>query len=99
MHPGVTSCHQDAVSYTHLDVYKRQVYDYAGYMSVGYDSAKVPAPTALADLLKAEYKGKVALNGDPTKAGAAFAGVQMVSIGQGGTAADIACLLYTSRCV
>ena len=66
------------------------VYDYAGYMSVGYDSAKVPAPTALADLLKAEYKGKVALNGDPTKAGAAFAGVQMVSIGQGGTAADIA---------
>jgi putative spermidine/putrescine transport system substrate-binding protein len=44
----------------------------------------------LADLLKADYKGKVALNGDPTKAGAAFAGVQMVSIAQGGTAADIA---------
>jgi putative spermidine/putrescine transport system substrate-binding protein len=63
------------------------VYDYAGYMSVGYDSAKVPAPTSIADLLKGEYKGKVALNGDPTKAGAAFAGVQMVSIGQGGTAA------------
>ena len=109
--------HTEPVSYTHLDVYKRQdeistaqrlkgqskapdvfdlgsavamantgmfapyqvatwkdipdnakdpkgvwVYDYAGYMSVGYDSAKVPAPTALADLLKA-------------------------------------CLLYTSRCV
>ena len=29
--------------------------DYGGYMSVGYDSAKVPAPTALADLLKPEY--------------------------------------------
>lgn len=66
------------------------VYDYAGYMSVGYDSAKVPAPTSLADLLKPEYKGKVALNGDPTKAGAAFAGVQMASIAQGGSAADIA---------
>jgi len=66
------------------------VYDYAGYMSVGYDSAKVPAPTSIADLLKPEYKGKVALNGDPTKAGAAFAGVQMVSIAQGGTASDIA---------
>ena len=43
-----------------------------------------------AGVLKPEYKGKVALNGDPTKAGAAFAGVQMASIAQGGSAADIA---------
>ncbi|MEO6585713.1 MAG: ABC transporter substrate-binding protein [Knoellia sp.] len=64
------------------------VNDYGGLMTVGYDSAKVPAPTSLADLLKPEYKGKVALNGDPTKAGAAFAGVQMVALAQGGTAAD-----------
>lgn len=64
------------------------VNDYAGLMTVGYDSAKVPAPTSLADLMKADYKGKVALNGDPTKAGAAFAGVQMVAIAEGGTAAD-----------
>lgn len=66
------------------------VNDYGGYMSVGYDSAKVPAPTALTDLLKPAYKGKVALNGDPTKAGAAFAGVQMASIANGGTAGDVA---------
>jgi len=65
------------------------VNDYGGYMSIGYDSAKVPAPTTVADLLKPEYKGKVALNGNPTEAGAAFAGVQMVSIAQGGTAADL----------
>ena len=65
------------------------VNDYGGYMSIGYDSAKVPAPTAVADLLKADYKGKVALNGNPTEAGAAFAGVQMVSIAQGGSAADL----------
>ena len=64
------------------------VNDYAGLMTVGYDSAKVPAPTSLADLMKADYKGKVALNGDPTKAGAAFAGVQMVAIAEGGTPAD-----------
>lgn len=64
------------------------VNDYAGLMTVGYDSSKVPAPTSLADLTKADYKGKVALNGDPTKAGAAFAGVQMVSIAEGGSAAD-----------
>ncbi|WP_433384345.1 ABC transporter substrate-binding protein [Actinoplanes sp. CA-142083] len=65
------------------------VNDYGGYMSIGYDSAKVPAPTAVADLLKPEYKGKVALNGDPTQAGSAFGGVQMTSIANGGTAEDI----------
>ncbi|HEV7194341.1 MAG TPA: ABC transporter substrate-binding protein, partial [Pedococcus sp.] len=66
------------------------VNDYGGYMSIGYDSSKVPAPTSVADLLKPAYKGKVALNGDPTKAGAAFAGVQMVSLANGGTVSDVA---------
>jgi putative spermidine/putrescine transport system substrate-binding protein len=66
------------------------VNDYGGYMSIGYDSAKVPAPTSLADLLKPAYKGKVALNGDPTQAGAAFGGVQMASLANGGTVEDIA---------
>ncbi|HEV7146864.1 MAG TPA: ABC transporter substrate-binding protein [Pedococcus sp.] len=66
------------------------VNDYGGYMSIGYDSSKVPAPTSVADLLKPAYKGKVALNGDPTKAGAAFAGVQMVSLASGGTVSDVA---------
>ncbi|MDT4990309.1 MAG: putative spermidine/putrescine transport system substrate-binding protein, partial [Actinoplanes sp.] len=64
--------------------------DYGGYMSIGYDAAKVPAPTSLADLLKPEYKGKVALNGDPTQAGAAFAGVEMAALASGGSADDIA---------
>ena len=65
------------------------VNDYGGYMSIGYDSAKVPAPTGVADLLKPAYKGKVALNGDPTQAGAAFSGVVMAALGSGGTADDI----------
>jgi putative spermidine/putrescine transport system substrate-binding protein len=65
------------------------VNDYGGYMSVGYDSSKVPAPTSLADLLKPAYKGKVALNGDPTQAGAAFSGVVMAALGNGGTADDV----------
>src|SRR4051794_475133 len=64
--------------------------DYGGYMSIGYDSAKVPAPATIADLLKPQYKGKVALNGDPTQAGAAFSGVMMASLGSGGSADDIA---------
>jgi putative spermidine/putrescine transport system substrate-binding protein len=65
------------------------VNDYGGYMSIGYDAGKVPAPTKVEDLLKPAYKGKVALNGDPTKAGAAFSGVVMAAISQGGTADDI----------
>jgi len=65
------------------------VNDYGGYMSIGYNSKVVPAPTTVADLLKPEYKGKVALNGDPTQAGAAFGGVMMASLANGGSADDI----------
>ncbi len=65
------------------------VSDYGGYMSIGYDAGKVPAPTTVADLLKPAYKGKVALNGDPTKAGSAFSGVVMAALNQGGTPSDI----------
>lgn len=64
------------------------VNDYGGVMTVGYDSAKVPAPTSIDDLMKPAYKGKVALNGNPTEAGAAFAGVQMVAIAEGGSVED-----------
>lgn len=66
------------------------VNDYGGYMSIGYDSAVVPEVTSLADLLGPEFKGKVALNGDPTQAGAAFSGVMMAAIANGGSADDIA---------
>jgi putative spermidine/putrescine transport system substrate-binding protein len=66
------------------------VNDYGGYMSIGFDSAKVPPVTNVNDLLKPEYSGKVALNGDPTQAGAAFSGVLMVALSQGGSADDIA---------
>jgi putative spermidine/putrescine transport system substrate-binding protein len=65
------------------------VNDYGGYMSIGYDAKKVPAPTTLDDLLKPAYKGKVALNGDPTQAGAAFSGVMMASLANGGSADDV----------
>jgi len=65
------------------------VNDYGGFMSIGYDAGKVPAPASVTDLLKPAYKGKVALNGDPTKAGAAFSGVVMAALGNGGSADDI----------
>jgi putative spermidine/putrescine transport system substrate-binding protein len=66
------------------------VNDYGGYMAIGYDSAKVPEPTSIDDLLKPDYKGKVALNGDPTTSGAGFSGVLMAAVAKGGSADDIA---------
>lgn len=62
--------------------------DYGGYMSIGYDSEKYPAPATLQDLLKPEYKGAVAINGDPTQAGAAFAAVGLATLQNGGTLDD-----------
>ncbi|GEP38031.1 ABC transporter substrate-binding protein [Nocardioides psychrotolerans] len=66
------------------------VNDYGGFMSIGYDSTVVPEIDSLEDLLGPEFKGKVALNGDPTQAGAAFSGVVMASVANGGSADDIA---------
>src|SRR6476660_9061164 len=66
------------------------VNDYGGYSSIGYDSAKVPEIKDFNDLLKPEFKGKVALNGDPTTASAAANGVLMAAIANGGSVDDIA---------
>jgi putative spermidine/putrescine transport system substrate-binding protein len=66
------------------------VNDYGGYTSIGYDSAKVPEVKGVEDLLKPEFKGKVALNGDPTTASAAANGVLMTAIANGGSVDDIA---------
>ena len=63
--------------------------DYGGYMSIGYDSSKVPTITSLQDLLGSAFKGKVALNGDPTGANAALNGVMMASLANGGSLDDI----------
>ena len=63
--------------------------DYGGYMSIGYDSKKVPEVTSVTDLLKPAFKNKVALNGDPTQANAALNGVLMASIANGGSVDDV----------
>jgi putative spermidine/putrescine transport system substrate-binding protein len=66
------------------------VNDYGGYMSIGYDADSVPAPTTVDDLLKEEYRGRVALNGNPTLASAGLHGVMMAALANGGSADDIA---------
>lgn len=64
------------------------VNDYTGSMSIGYNSSKYPKPTSLKDLLKPDYKGAVAINGDPTQAGAAFAAIGLATVQNGGTLDD-----------
>ncbi len=64
--------------------------DYGGVMSIGYDASKVPPITSVDDLLKPAYKGKVALNGDPTQSSSAQYGVIMTSLANGGSLDDMA---------
>jgi putative spermidine/putrescine transport system substrate-binding protein len=64
------------------------VNDYTGSMSIGYNSNEVPKPTSLDDLLGDDYRGAVALNGDPTQAGAAFAAVGLAAVQNGGDLDD-----------
>jgi putative spermidine/putrescine transport system substrate-binding protein len=62
--------------------------DYGGYMSIGYDSSKFPEPKSLDDLKGAKFKGSVAINGDPTQAGAAFAAIGLATVQSDGTLDD-----------
>jgi putative spermidine/putrescine transport system substrate-binding protein len=65
--------------------------DYGGYVAIGYDSSRVKTPpTSFKSLLTGPYKNMVALNGSPTQAGAAFAGVYAAALSNGGSFADIA---------
>ena len=63
---------------------------YYGIMAISTNTTIVKnAPKTFADMKKPEYKGKISLNGDPRKAGAAFAAVMAASLANGGSADDI----------
>jgi putative spermidine/putrescine transport system substrate-binding protein len=64
--------------------------DYWGAVSIGYNSniIKTP-PKTWKDLLKSDYKGKVALNGSPLTSGSAVAGVFSAALANGGSLSDI----------
>jgi putative spermidine/putrescine transport system substrate-binding protein len=53
--------------------------DYGGYMSIGYDSARVPAINSINDLLGPRFNGKVALAGVATASNQAVNSIMMVS--------------------
>jgi putative spermidine/putrescine transport system substrate-binding protein len=65
--------------------------DYGGYVAIGYDTSRVKTPpTSFKSLLTGPYKNMVALNGSPTQAGAAFAGVYAAALASGGSFGNIA---------
>ncbi len=64
--------------------------DYWGVVSFGVNSSVVSTiPRTFADLLKPEYKNRVALNGSPLSSGSAVAGVFAAALANGGSLNDI----------
>jgi putative spermidine/putrescine transport system substrate-binding protein len=65
--------------------------DYGGYVAIGYNSATVKTPpTSFKSLLNPIYKNQIAINGNPTQAGAAFAAVYAAALANGGSLNNIA---------
>ncbi|MEV4558103.1 extracellular solute-binding protein [Kitasatospora sp. NPDC049285] len=60
--------------------------NYGGFVAIGCDAARVrTCPESFAELLDPQYKGMVALTGEPTTAGSAFAAVYAVALANGGS--------------
>jgi putative spermidine/putrescine transport system substrate-binding protein len=65
--------------------------DYGGYVAIGYDAAKVKTPpTSFKSLLNPIYKNEVAIDGNPTETGSAFAAVYAAALANGGSLSNIA---------
>jgi putative spermidine/putrescine transport system substrate-binding protein len=65
--------------------------DYGGYVAIGYDTTKVKTPpTTFKSLLNPIYKNQVAIDGNPTETGSAFAAVYAAALANGGSLANIA---------
>jgi putative spermidine/putrescine transport system substrate-binding protein len=64
--------------------------DYWGAVSIGYNKTLVSnPPKTFKDLLKPEYKGKVAINGSPLSSNSAIAVVIASAIANGGSVSDV----------
>ena len=64
--------------------------DYWGAISIGANRNLISnVPKTFADLLKPEYKNKVALNGSPLTSGSAIAGVFAAALANGGSLSNV----------
>ena len=80
----------DAIPDAQKDPQARWYNNYGGYISIGCDAKRNrTCPQTFADLLNPEYRGKVALEGDPTRSGTAFASVYAAALANNGSFDDI----------
>nr|WP_251022380.1 extracellular solute-binding protein [Streptomyces sp. ISL-10] len=80
----------DSIPDNQKDSEARWYNNYGGYISIGCDANRVkPCPRTFGDLLDPRYKGKVSLDGDPTRSNTAFAGVYAAALANGGSFDDI----------
>ena len=64
--------------------------DYWGAVSIGYNKSLVPnPPKTFKDLMKPEYKGKVAINGSPLSSNSAVSVVIATALANGGSLSDV----------
>jgi len=64
--------------------------DYWGAISIGYNQNLISnPPTSFKDLMKPEYKGKVAVNGSPLSSNSAVSVVIAASLANGGSLKDV----------
>jgi putative spermidine/putrescine transport system substrate-binding protein len=64
--------------------------DYWGAVSIGYNKALISnPPKTFKDLMKPEYKGKVAINGSPLSSNSAIAVVLASALANGGSLSDV----------
>ena len=64
--------------------------DYWGAVSIGYNKTLVPnPPKTFKDLMKPEYKGKVAINGSPLASNSAVSVVIASALANGGSLSDV----------
>ncbi|MCZ4559021.1 putative spermidine/putrescine transport system substrate-binding protein [Rhodococcus sp. OK611] len=64
--------------------------DMGGYVSIGCDARVVKCPKTFAELLDPQYKGMVALTGNPTQSASAFSAVYAAALANGGSFDNIA---------
>jgi putative spermidine/putrescine transport system substrate-binding protein len=64
--------------------------DYWGAVSIGYNKSLISnPPKTFKDLMKPEYRGKVAMNGSPLSSGSAIAGVFAAALANGGSTSNV----------
>ncbi|MFI9630221.1 ABC transporter substrate-binding protein [Streptomyces sp. NPDC052042] len=80
----------DQIPKAQKDAQARWYNDFGGYVSIGCDAARVKkCPKTFSELMDPQYKGQIALTGNPTKSSSAFGAVYASALAGKGSFGDI----------